>query len=84
MKSYYNSETCMQSGGKKIIRQVSIKNNKGYKSVTKYHKGKRVGTAKKRLTNDEISSIKMRKFIPRLFEDCKCNRLSKTKKNNFF
>jgi len=29
------------TGGNKIIRKVSIKNGKGYKSVTKYHKGKK-------------------------------------------
>lgn len=80
MHSYNNSETCLQSGGRKIVRNVSIKNNKGYKSVTKYHKGKKIGTAKKRLTSNEMHMIKMKQFIPRLFNDCKCNKFSKTKK----
>lgn len=82
MDSYNNSEIRMQSGGRKIVRNVSIKNNKGYKSVTKYHKGKKVGTSKKRLTRSEMSMIKMKKFIPRLFNNCKCNKFSKTKKCN--
>lgn len=39
--NYENTETKTQFGGKKIVRKVSIKNGKGYKSVTKYHKGKK-------------------------------------------
>jgi hypothetical protein len=82
LDNYHNQETQIQGGGKKIVRKVSIKNNKGYKSVTKYHKGKRVGTAKKPLSIHEIQMIKNRKFIHGLFNDCKCEvcKHNKTKK----
>ena len=84
---YHNQETKIQAGGKKIVRKVSIKNNRGHKSVTTYHKGKRIGTAKKRLNPNEIQMIKNGKFIPGLFSDCKykkrgkCNKTKKYKKN---
>ena len=44
--NYENTETKTQSGGKKIVRKVSIKNGKGYKSVTKYHKGKKTSSTR--------------------------------------
>ena len=79
MGSYNNTEVkAMQNGGK-IVRKVSIKNGKGYKSVTKYHKGKKIGTAKKPIHKDHVSLIQMGKFIPGLFSDCSCNK-SKTRK----
>ena len=77
--NYKNIEVKTQSGGKKIIRKVSIKNGKGYKSITKYHKGKKQGTVKKLINSAHIHMIKMRKFIPGLFSDCACNK--KTHKN---
>ena len=78
--NYENVEVKTQSGGKKIIRKVTIKNGKGYKSVTKYHKGKKQGTIKKLIDNTQIQFIKMGKFIPGLFKDCNCG-MNKTKKN---
>jgi hypothetical protein len=78
--NYHNQETKVQGGGKKIVRKVSIKNNKGYKCVTHYYKGKRIGATKKHLRSDEIHLIKNGKFIPGLFSDCKCNKMNKTKK----
>jgi hypothetical protein len=68
---YCNKET-EQLGSKKIVRKVSIKNGKGYKSVTKYHKGKKTGSSKKQIHKSHIESIKNRKFVPGLFLDCKC------------
>lgn len=68
--NYSNQESEMLGGGKKIVRNVSIKNNKGYKSITKYKRGKKVGTVKKRLTPSEINTIKNKKFIPGLFNTC--------------
>ena len=38
--NYENTEVKQQMGGK-VVRKVSIKKGKGYKSVTKYHKGKK-------------------------------------------
>lgn len=77
--NYDNTEIKTQMGGKKVVRKVSIKNGKGYKSVTKYHNGRKVVTSKKPIHKSHISLIKMGKFIPGLFEDCKCNK-NKTRK----
>ena len=74
--NYENTEVKLQNGGK-IIRKVSIKNGKGHKSVTKYHKGKKVYSVKKPIHKLHISSIKRGKFIPGLFNDC-----NKTRKNS--
>jgi hypothetical protein len=70
--SYKNTEIKKNQKGGKIVRNVSIKNGKGYKSVTKYHKGKKIGTAKKPIHKSHINLIKIGKFIPGLFSDCKC------------
>jgi hypothetical protein len=68
---YDNTEIVgIQSGGK-IVRKVSIKNGKGYKSISRYHKRKHAGTIKKNLKTAEIQMIKLGKFIPGLFNDCK-------------
>ena len=77
--NYKNVEIKTQSGGKKLVRKVSIKNGKGYKSVTKYHKGKKQSTIKKIIDNAHIEMISFGKFIPGLFTDCACNK--KTRKN---
>ena len=77
--NYENTEVKQQSGGKKIVRKVSIKNGRGYKSVTKYNKGKKVGNIKKPIHNDHVQLIQLGKFIPGLFSDCKCGE--KTRKN---
>jgi len=69
--NYHNKEIETQ-GSTKIIRTVSIKNGKGYKSVTKYHKGKKTGSSKKPIHSSHMRSIKKREFIPGLFLDCKC------------
>lgn len=69
---YHNTEKRVHKG-KHIIRKVSIKNGKGYKSVTTIRKqtgGKR-RTIKRTLHPQEIEQIKKRKFICGLFSDCK-------------
>ena len=68
--NYNNTDTIIKGGSKKIVRKVSIKNGKGYKSITKYHKGKKVSFIKKPIHNKHILRIKSRKFIPGLFSDC--------------
>ena len=78
--NYNNIEVKNLQNGGKIVRKVSIKNGKGYKSVTKYYKGKKVGTAKKPIHKDHIGLIQMGKFIPGLFSDCGCNK-NKTRRN---
>ena len=77
MDNYKNVEVKHTQNGGKIVRKVSIKNGKGYKSVTKYHKGKKNGTTKKPIHKDHINLIKMGKFIPGLFSDCS----KKTRRN---
>ena len=76
---YKNTEVKTMTGGK-IIRKVSIKNGRGYKSVTKYHKGKKGYTNKKPIHKDHIILIKMGKFIHGLFSDCGCQKNNKTRK----
>lgn len=69
---YHNIEKRIH-GGEHIIRKVSIKNGKGYKSITTTMKkggGKR-RTTKRKLNPHEIENIKNRKFIRGLFSDCK-------------
>jgi hypothetical protein len=68
--NYENKETVIQRGGK-VIRAVSIKKGRGYKSITKYHKGKKLYTVKKPIHKNDIELIKKGKFIPGLFKDCK-------------
>jgi hypothetical protein len=76
----YDNTDITQTGGEKIVRKVSIRNGKGYKSVTKYYKGKKVGSVKKPIRSTHIMRIRSRKFIPRLFSDCKCGEKNKTRK----
>ena len=68
--NYENTETRMQNGGK-VVRKVSIKKGRGYKSITKYHKGKKLYTVKKPIHKEHVNLIKKGKFISGLFEDCK-------------
>ena len=68
--NYNNTDTIMTGGSKKIVRKVSIKNGKGYKSITKYHRGKKISHIKKPIHPMHITRIQYRKFIPGLFSDC--------------
>lgn len=70
MSDYENTEVVLQKGGK-VVRKVSIKKGKGYKSITKYRKGKKLFTIKKPIHKEDIKLIKKGKFIPGLFNDCK-------------
>ena len=79
--NYENTETKTQFGGKKMVRRVSIKNGRGYKSVTKYHKGKKMYTNKKPIHTDHVELIKVGKFIPGLFLECSHRENHKTRKN---
>lgn len=78
--NYNNTETKYMTGGRKIVRKVSIKNGKGYKSVTKYYKGKKVGSVKKPIHDSHVGNILNGKFITGLFSDCGCNK-KKTRKS---
>ena len=78
--NYQNTEAKMMKGGNKVVRKVSIKNGKGYKSITKYRKGKQTNKVKKRIHEDHIKLIQTGKFIPGLFSDLKNNKTKKNKK----
>lgn len=79
--NYNNTEQKTQMGGGKIVRKVSIKNGKGYKSVTKYHKGRKVSSVKKPIHKKHVDFILVGKFVPGLFSDCACkNKKKKTQK----
>ena len=76
--NYSNTET-KQQGGTRVVRKVNIKNGKGFKSVTKYRKGKKTSTVKKPIHFAHIESIRMGIFIPRLFADCRGSDCGKNK-----
>ena len=69
--NYSNIEEKNNQFGGKIVHRVSIKKGKGYKSISKYHRKKHMGTVRKTLKNAEIQMIKLGKFIPGLFKNCK-------------
>ena len=75
--NYENTET-KQMGGMKIVRKVSIKRGKGYKSITKYRRGKKISSIKKPIHREHLKMIKGGKFISGLFNDCKnCDKTRK-------
>jgi hypothetical protein len=78
--NYENTEVNLQKGGK-IVRKVSIKRGRGFKSVTKFRRGKKISTVKKPIHKKHINLIKNRKFIPGLFLDCQCREKNITRKN---
>lgn len=75
---YSNVQNNM-TGGKKMTHKVHIKNGKGYKSVTHVRHGKRIHHSRKALSTDEMSLIKIGRFIPGLFKDLGSNN-KKTRK----
>ena len=66
--------------GKKTVRKVSIKNGKGYKTVSKYVRGKHVGTSRKKIDDSHLPLINGGSFITGFFSDCKCGEKIKTRK----
>jgi len=75
--NYQNTEEKHGLHGGKTVRKVFIKGGKGYKSISKYHKKKHIGTVRKILKRAEIQMIKLGKFIPGLFKNCKSCRKRK-------
>ena len=57
----------------RVVRKVSIKNGKGYKSISMGRRGK---TVKRRICSDDIRKIRNGVFIPGLFRDCRHSRKS--------
>lgn len=77
--NYENSEI-KQMGGKKIIRKVSIKKGKGYKTIITYKRGKKMSSVKKPIHKEHLKMIKRGKFVKGLFNDCKnCNKTKKSR-----
>ena len=75
--NYENTET-KQIGGVKIVRKVSIKRGRGYKSITKYRRGKKIKSIKKPICQKHLKMIKCGKFVTGLFKDCaNCNKTKK-------
>jgi hypothetical protein len=68
--NYENTETVVQNGGK-VVRNVTIKKGRGYKSIIKYKNGKKISSVKKPIHKTHIEFIRKGKFIPGLFQDCK-------------
>jgi hypothetical protein len=81
MSDYENTEVVLQKGGK-VVRKVTIKKGKGYKSITKYRKGKKLFTIKKPIHKEHVKLIKRGKFIPGLFNDCKNCKTKKRRGGN--
>ena len=80
MKDFsYESVQTHKQGDKMQVRNVTIKNGKGYKSVSKYCKGKCNSTMKHRLLSKEIQMIHRNQYIPSLFKGNK--RKSKKSQN---
>lgn len=79
--NYENTEVVAQKGGK-IVRKVSIKKGRGYKTITKYHRGKKLYTVKKPIHSSHVKLIKKGKFIPGLFKDCKNCKTKKRRGGN--
>ena len=80
--SYESVQTHMV-GGKTQVRNVTIKNGKGYKSVSRYCKCKCNSTVKRRLLLKDIEMIQRHQYIPALFKDCRPkNRTSRTRRHS--
>ena len=80
-KFHFSSTQKHQHGGKKTVRNVTIRHGKGHKKVTYYKGNKKISTVKKPLKSFEIELIKIGKFIPGLFKDCGCGKKKGTRKN---
>jgi predicted aspartyl protease len=76
--SYKNIQHAM-SGGNKVTRKVAIKGTNGYKSVIIHKNGKKHHSKRRKLSNQEIDTIKAGKFIPGLFSNLMVS--SKTRKH---
>jgi hypothetical protein len=77
--NYENIET-KQIGGIKIVKKVSVKKGKGYKSITKYKRGQKINSIKKPIHTKHMNMIKGGRFITGLFNDCKNCRTIKNRK----
>ena len=72
MSYYYSNLEISRNGNKKTVRKVLVTDKKGYKSISKYRNGKHIKTVKRPLKTKEIKCVKEKKFLPKLFDNCKC------------
>ena len=69
-EEYSNVQVNITPDGKKEVRKVYMKNGRGYKSIAKYRKNKRISFVRKPIHDAHVEHIKVGKFIPGLFADC--------------
>jgi len=75
---HYKNVEAKHHRGTKTVRKVHIRGNIGHKSITKYVGGVRRHSIRHKLNPEEIAQIKVGKFIPGLFRDCKiCSKTAK-------
>jgi hypothetical protein len=79
-KFNYENTEIKQMGGIKIVRKVSVKRGRGYKSITKYRRGKKISSVNKPIHVEHLKMIKGGKFITGLFKDC--TNCGKTRKRH--
>ena len=68
MNDYHNLHT-QQKGGMTIVREISIKNGRGYKRTAFYNKNRLDSSGKKPLTRKEIRRIERGEFVPGIFRN---------------
>jgi hypothetical protein len=73
----YSNTQHKHHGSRKITHRVCIKNGKGYKCVTHFTRRRKTHHARKPLTLNEMTTIKMGKFIPGLFKDIPKMKINK-------
>ena len=66
----YNSVEVHTNKNKQITESVSVRNNSGMKVVKIRSSNGKSQTKKLKLSNKEISNIKNKIFMPKLFSDC--------------
>ena len=69
-KFHYQNTEKRVIGGKRITRQVHVRGNQGFKTVTHTMRGGRKKTVKRPLRPEDIHSIKKGVFVKGLFNDC--------------
>jgi len=66
----YSNVQHKHHGPNKKTHKVHITENKGYKCVTHFNRGKKTHHSRKQLTKYEMGMIKKGKFVKGLFKEC--------------
>lgn len=80
MTFVYENVEIKSVGDTKTIREVKVKNGKGYKTVSKYRNGHRVSKVRKPIKSLHMKMIKGGRFINGLFKDCVGKNCRNTRK----